>query len=76
MRRYLNLEQAVAACVQSPEASEANFSEGNSRSGDSPWSQEDSGEEYLPDMEGPCKLMEGNKEVDEEEEEEEEGEAS
>lgn len=44
MKRYLNLEQAVAACVQSNEGSEAHVSEEDIGSEDSPWSQEDSGE--------------------------------
>lgn len=48
MKRYLNLEQAVSTCVQSSEGSEAHDSEEDMSSEESPCSQEDSGEEYLP----------------------------
>ncbi len=37
-------------------------SEENMSSEDSPWSQEDSGEEYLTDREGPCNLTEEEEE--------------
>lgn len=66
MKRYLNLEHAVAVCVQSSEGNEAHVSEEDMSSEDSPWSQEDSGEEYLPDREGPCNLTGENEEEEEE----------